>query len=270
MSPLVSVIVLNYRSPQAAVRCVLHLLEQSIAGQIEVIVVDNHSQDDSVGVLRNRLGHLSAVRIVETPRNVGFGGGCNLGARFARGEFLLINNPDKLLQRDGIETLLRRMREDKRIGIIGPKLLYSDGSVRPSARAFPSPLDVIAKRSFLSVLLPGRMARYLQNGAEDEPERRVDWVVGGCFLISKDLFFSLGGFDESFFLFFEDTDLCRRVIQTGRSVIYYPRVAAADRIARLSEGGILTLLCTPTGRAHVRSALHYFAKWGVGVPQMSA
>lgn len=264
MSPLVSVIVLNYRCPEATVRCVQHLLRQSVASDMEILVVDNHSGDDSIGVFRNRFREFPSVRIIEAPKNLGFGGGCNLGARAARGQYLLINNPDKLLEDSGIRKLVEKMENDDAIGMIGPALVHADGTVRSSARAFPRPVDVVAKRSMLSKIFPGSLDRYLQRKAPSV-ERPVDWVVGGCFLIRRDFFLSLDGFDERFFLFFEDIDLCRRVGASGKIVLYMPSVTALDRKSRLSEGGLRMLLLSRVGRAHVKSALQYFAKWGMGV-----
>ena len=133
--PVVSVIILNYRCPEATVRCVRHLLAQSVASEIEILVVDNHSGDDSIGVFRNRFGEFPSVRIIEAPRNLGFGGGCNLGARAARGQFLLINNPDKLLEDGGIGKLIERMENDDTIGIIGPALVHADGTLTDSEAA---------------------------------------------------------------------------------------------------------------------------------------
>ena len=259
--PQVSALVLNYRNPESAVQCVRGLLSQSVAGSMEVIVIDNHSQDDSVGVLRNRLDAEPSVRIVETPENRGFGYGLNVGARSAWGEYLLINTPDKRLPADGVERLLAALRDDPGCGIIAPKLLHADGTRRLSIRAFPRMIDILSRRSVLRKLFPGSQRRYLMLDADPEKPSEVDWVVGGCFLIRKDLFESLRGFDERFFLFFEDTDLCRRVRAAGKSVRYYPAVAATDKRNRLSGERFLDLLLKRTGRIHVMSAAKYFWKW---------
>lgn len=265
-SPLVSAVVLNYRSPQQAVACVQNLLAQSFAGRMEVVVVENHSEDDSIGVLRNRCLRDPRVRIVESPRNGGFGSGYNLGIRHARGRYVLINNPDKILEPRGVEKFAAKLQGDPSIGILAPKLVHGDGTLRYSARAFPRPLDVVAKRTFLARFFPGRIARYLQTREDPSRERDVDWVVGGCLFMERDFFLSLGGFDDNFFLFFEDTDLCRRCLEGGKRVVYLPDVVASDRKRRLSEGGMLTLLLTRVGRAHIGSGLKYFAKWGVRPP----
>jgi len=281
MAPLVSVIVLTYRTPEYAVKCVQALLAQTIlrlrsrsgpealqgrmAGQVadrmEVIVVDNHSEDDSIGVLRNRLRHFPQVRVVESAVNRGYGRGNNFGASFARGEYLLIINPDNELPPDAVERFVRILEADPTIGILAPALVFGDGSVRDSARAFPTLFDVLVKRTALRRLFPRRMRRYLRADAPPAALADVDWVVGACLFLRLDFFRQLGGFDERFFLFFEDMDLCRRCRIAGKRVVYASSIVARDRKDRLSGEGVLSLLWKRTGRAHIASALRYFWKW---------
>lgn len=258
----VSALVLNYRSPRATVVCVQALLAQTLhAGELEVIIVDNHSDTEAVQWLRNAFRNEQRVRIVETAKNLGFGQGYAQGAALARGDFLLINNPDKVLPKDGVERLLAIVEGHPDIGIVAPKLVHDDGTVRSSARAFPRPLDVIAKRTALGRLFPQRVRHYLQEDAPSDTLRDSDWVVGGCFLIPRNLFEELQGFDDRFFLFFEDIDLCRRVWEKGRRVVYAPDIVATDRKRRLSEGGVFELFTSTIGRIHIQSALRYFRKW---------
>lgn len=259
--PTVSVIILNYRAPALTVQSVQALQKQSIASDTEIIVVDNHSNDDSIGTLRNRLSSFSTVRIVESPKNTGYGRGNTLGAELATGKYLLICNPDNVLEPMGLERMVQTMEKDPTIGILAPKLVHEDGSVRHSSRSFPSFLDVFVKRTFLKSLFPGRMRKFLQQ-TQHELLTDVDWVVGACFLIRKQDFELLGGFDPRFFLFFEDTDLCRRMWNTGKRVVYDPTVTATDRKQRLSGDGFLSIFFTKTGRIHLISAFKYFWKWG--------
>lgn len=259
--PLVSVLILNYRSPEATVRCAEQFVAQTMAGEIEILVIDNHSDDDSVGVLRNRLSKYPQVRIIETPRNNGFGYGYNTGARYATGEYLLINNPDKMMPNDGLELLITGMTSDTDIGILAPKLVHPDGTYRTSIRRFPHLIDILSRRSFLGSLFPGALRRYLMLDADMEQEQDVDWVVGGCFCIPRSLFEEIGGFDERFFLFFEDTDICRRVRHRGKRVVYTPKVACTDRKNRLSGQSFWDLFFKKTGRIHILSAFKYFRKW---------
>ncbi|MDP7476911.1 MAG: glycosyltransferase family 2 protein [Candidatus Peribacteraceae bacterium] len=260
-TPLVSVLILNYRTPQVAVTCVQQLQKQSTIDQIEIIVIDNHSLDDSIGVLRNQLSEYANVRVIETPNNDGFGYGYNTGAKYAHGEYLLFNNPAKRLPIDGVEKLVNKMESDESIGILAPKLMHGDGTQRSSARAFPNAFDVVIKRSFLKHIFPNRYNRYLQLDFDSNLERDVEWVIGGSFIIRRDLFEIVGRFDERFFLFFEDTDLCQKVQREGKRIVYFPEVVASDRKRRLSDMPLFRLPFNQIGRAHMKSAVQYFWKW---------
>ncbi len=262
MKPLVTAIILNFRAPQLTVGCVMALQKQTIAQQMEVLVIDNHSEDDSIGVLRNRLSHFTNVHIVETPLNLGYGKGNNYAARLAHGEYLLICNPDNILEPTALERMVHELEHDPTIGILAPRLVHEDGTVRDSSRAFPSLLDVFVKRTFLRAIFPERMRRFLKS-THQRVRTDVDWVVGACFLIRRTDFQLLGGFDPRFFLFFEDTDLCRRIGKTGKRVVYDPSIIATDRKQRLSGEGFWTIFFSKTGRIHLVSAVKYFWKWTV-------
>lgn len=232
-----------------------------MADRMEILVVDNHSDDDSTGILRSRLGAVSGVRILEARCNDGFGAGYGIGIAQACGTYVLINNPVKKLFPHSLQLMVDALEQDPTIGIVAPKLIHDDGTVRLSARNFPSPLDVIIKRTFLRKWFRGRMNRYLQMDKSPDERRDTDWVIGGCFLMRTELLRSIGGFDPRFFLFFEDIDLCRRCWNAGKRVVYLPEATATDRKQRLSEGSAMTLLSTPVGRAHIASAVKYFRKW---------
>lgn len=258
----VTAVILNYRTPKDAWACAESLLRQTMAERMEVLLVDNDSEDDSIQYLRNRARGKAGVRVLESARNIGYGRGNQMAIAQAGGAHLLIINPDNTLEPHAVETMLKAMEAHPDIGILAPKLLHEDGTVRESARRFPSPLDVLVKRSFLKRLFPGNLRRYLRQDANDGKIQDVDWVVGACMLIRKDAYDRLGGFDPRFFLFFEDTDLCRRMRAEGLRVAYMPSVTATDRKKRLSEGGFLSLFRKKTARIHLVSAMRYFAKWG--------
>ncbi|TSC57106.1 MAG: glycosyl transferase family protein [Candidatus Peregrinibacteria bacterium Greene0416_62] len=289
--PLVSAIVLTYRSPKDTLVCVRALLSQSIGDRLEVIVVDNHSDTDSIGILRIQLPNDPRVRIIETKQNLGYGKGNNFGAQYAVGEYLLIINPDNVLPPDALEKMVAVMERDLTIGVLAPKLVFPSGEVRDSARAFPSFADVFIKRTALKYLFPGRIAAYTQSHAlsggrglvmhggrgiacnaptdasEKQPtrnaptSREVDWAAGACLLLRRSFYEELGGFDPRFFLFFEDIDICRRTWGKGKRVVFDASITVADREHRLSEGGVVTLLTKRTVRWHLMSALKYFWKW---------
>lgn len=269
-TPLISAIILNYRNPQYTVQCAHNLLRQTIANEMEILVVDNHSCDDSIGVLRNRLGKIPNLRIIETPENLGFGGGNNFGEKHARGKYILILNPDTEPEADSLERLLELIEKDETIGIIAPKLEFKDKSVRDSFRRFPSAFDFIIKRTFLRHLMHDRLNRYLRRSIHPTETCDVEWVVGAFMLLRRSLYEALGGFDERYFLFLEDTDICRRCWEKGFRVVFSPQTKASDSKQRLSGDGFLPIILTKTGRIHVMSALKYFWKWhGKPLPNTS-
>ena len=265
--PLVSAIVLTYRSPRDTLVCVRALLSQTMGDRLEVIVVDNHSESDSIGILRTQLPKDPRVRVVETPRNLGYGKGNTFGTRTATGEYLLIVNPDNVLPPDALERMVERLESDPSIGILAPKLVFPSGTVRDSARSFPSFADVFIKRTVLKYLFPKRIAAYTRTGegGDSHPVTSamadVDWVAGACLFLRRSLYEELGGFDPRFFLFFEDIDLCRRTWAAGKRVVYDPSIIVADREHRLSEGGVITIFTKRTVRWHLMSAVKYFWKW---------
>ena len=261
MPPLISAIVLNYRMPEDTLRCVAALQAQTIAGEMEIIVVDNHSQDGSMRTLRTLLGPGKRIQILETPTNLGYGRGNNLAVERAQGRFLLIVNPDTVLEPDAARCMVTFLEAHPDVGIVGPQLVFADGRIRDSFRTFPTPTDIFIKRTFLRFLFPKRMSEYLQWNENPHLTRDVDWVVGACLCMRRSLFQELGGFDPRFFLFFEDTDLCRRCWAVQKRVVYLPAAKAQDSAHRLSSGGFLTIVWKKTVRIHLRSALTYFWKW---------
>jgi hypothetical protein len=260
-SPPLSAIVLNFGTPKETAQCIRALLRQTIISHMEILLIDNHSDDESIQWIRNMFRNEPQVRILETNRNLGYGQGNQAAIKQAGGDFLLIINPDNELEPDGAEKMIKAMEADPSIGLLAPSLVHSDGTVRDSVRAFPTPFDIFIKRTLLRYFFQERLEHYLQHGQDPSKVRGVDWIAGACFLIKRSFYEEIGGFDPRFFLFFEDTDLCRRIWAVKKRVVYDPRVTATDRKHRLSQGGILTFFTKWTVRTHLRSAVRYFWKW---------
>lgn len=201
------------------------------------------------------------VKIVLAHGNLGYGKGNNLGVSVASGDFILIINPDNRLENDALENMMKYLEANPSIGVLGPQLVFPDGSIRDSYRTFPDIFDIIIKRTPLKYIFKKRIQKYLQWNENPHAVRDVDWLCGACLLMRQSLYQELGGFDERFFLFFEDCDLCRRVWDKGLRVVYFPRAKAHDNEQRLSAGGVLSILTKKTMRAHVASAIKYFWKW---------
>jgi GT2 family glycosyltransferase len=209
---LVHAVIVSYRSAETLRGCVEPLAAMP---HVAVTVVDNDSPDDSVATIED-LG----VDIVRSSRNGGFSYGCNLGAARAQAPFLLFLNPDARIDPAALAALVDALRSDPGAGLAGPRLLEPGDELAFSLRRFPRTSTTFAQALFLHRLWP--LADWSDELVRDEAayshDGPVDWVSGACMLIRRDLFEAIGGFDERFFLYCEDTDLCRRVWDSGHSV----------------------------------------------------
>lgn len=217
VEPAVSAVVVNYNAADHLVACVESLLEDGVE---EVVVVDNASVDGSERVL---VESGLAARFLPTGRNLGYGGGANVGIRATVGEMVLVCNPDLVVEPGLVATLSSALVADPRLAIVGPRILTPDGALYPSARTFPALGDAVG-HAFLGVVAPGNRwsARYKMLGWDHSEASRVDWVSGACFLVRRQAMEELGGFDESYFMYSEDVDLCWRAWRAGWRVAYEP------------------------------------------------
>ena len=156
--------------------------------------------------------------------------------------------------------------KNRPIGILGPKLIYADGVVQDSCRRFPRLIDLIAKRTILGRLpfLRKRVREYMMGDFDHEKICEPDWITGAAMLIPKKLFKKVGGFDERYFLFMEDVDLCKKVRAAGYKIVYYPQAKINHYHQRLSAGGLHKLLTKKVFWHHVASMIKYFWKWRKG------
>ncbi|MCC5603687.1 glycosyltransferase family 2 protein [Nostoc favosum] len=216
----VSIILVNYNGADVLIDC-LNSLEKFIPkDNCEIILVDNNSQDNSIDIVDNKF---PGIKLIKLPKNVGFGAGNNAGAKVAKGEFLLLLNTDTILTNKILPHLIELMSVNQDVGVIGTKLIFPDGSFQISF----SP-EIGIKGEF--------KAKKLHNNAENKSDfniiekdfqdiKEVDIVVGAAFFIRANLFNLVGGFDEKFFMYFEDSDLCQRVRNEGYKIIYTPHIS---------------------------------------------
>jgi hypothetical protein len=184
----------------------------------EIIVVDNGSGDDTAGVL---VRDFPSVKLIRFETNLGFARACNLAAKQAQGAFLLLLNSDARPQPDALALAIEWMRAHSDCAVAGAQLLNADGSRQNSIANFPTLATELLNKSLLRRLFPGWFP-----GKEHPFAGPVDveTVVGAFMLIRKDIWDRLGGLDERFFFFFEETDFCLRVRQAGKQVMHLPDV----------------------------------------------
>ena len=210
----VAVVIVNYRS-YPELRTCLAALERNATGTA-VVVVDQESDTAAGDSIEASFPH---VQLLRRPGNQGFAAGVNRGAREAHAPYLLLLNPDTIVEPNLCAWLADWLDAHPEVGVAGPRLRNDDGTIQASARRFPDCTTAIAGRSsWLTRALPGnRLSRrnLLALDAAATAPLEVDWVSGACMMIRRDAFDAVGGMDEGFFLYWEDADFCRRVARAG-------------------------------------------------------
>lgn len=225
-----SVVIVNYASWPLVSRCVESLNETGYE-DFEVVVVDN----DRVEPPELR----SPARMIRNPENAGFARACNQGIAASSGEYVVLINPDTLVEREFFTSLEEFLAENPQAGVIGPRIVDGDGGLQLSARRevnFVSGL--FGRTSLLTRLFPRSTFVKKQFPAVTELTRPtpVDWVSGACMVIRRRALEEIGGLDERFFMYFEDADLCRRARESGWSVYYLPRVEVVHQTGGSTRG----------------------------------
>lgn len=222
MKPLVSVIVVSYNTRDYTVKSMESALKSKgfNDGEIEVIMVDNNSPDDTVAYTKK---HLPQVRVIANSDNRGFGGGNNQGAEIAKGKYLLLLNPDAFLEKDSLRIMVDIMEEREDIVSVGPQLRFADGSMQQSAGYLPTPLRVMAwmwwldKLPLIKKLFP--TPYHVFDLDWHKKDHYPQWLMGACVLFRRAEFLSAGGFDDKIFMYAEEVELYRRLNESlGKKV----------------------------------------------------
>lgn len=215
----IAAVVVTYESGSALARCASDLAS---AGVAELVVVDNGSGDGSVDEARTCA---PTMEVLAPGRNLGFGAGVNRGVAATTSPLILVCNPDLKVPDGALAALATAVDADPRRAAAGPLIRTPTGDRYPSARHFPSLVDA-AGHAVLGLFRPNnRFTRSYQRAELDVSgagTTSVDWVSGACFLIRRQAFEAVGGFDESYFMYAEDVDLCWRLGRAGWSVVYEP------------------------------------------------
>ncbi len=240
-----SILIISYNTREMTVACVRSVFEQAEADGFEVIVLDNASTDGSAEALAREFG--DRIRLIALTDNLGFAGGNNEAAKHARGEYLLLLNPDTLVLDHAIDHLLDFARASSEAGIWGGRTVFADGSLNPascwrratawSMACQASGLARVFRRS--AIFNPEAYG-----GWDRDSERTVDIVSGCFFLIRRELWETLGGFDLTYFMYGEEADLCLRARKHGikpmvtpeATIVHYGGASEkvrADKIVRL-------------------------------------
>jgi N-acetylglucosaminyl-diphospho-decaprenol L-rhamnosyltransferase len=255
ISSEVSAVVVSFNSAADLPDCLRSLRSEGVA---DVVVVDNASADSSVEVVRRADPE---ARVVQTGANLGFGSAANRGVAVTTGDHILILNPDTVVEPGTVKALSEALDRDSGLAAVGPRLENVDGSLYPSVRRFPD-LTVAFGHAFLGLIWPRNPAtrRYrMLDWDHDQAAAEVDWVSGACFLVRRTAFDMVGGFDEAYFMYVEDVDLCWRLGQAGWRIGYEP----GGRVVH-ALGGSSRLVPYRMIAEHHRSLLRFVSKSSAG------
>ncbi len=217
----ISIIILSYNTKDLTLRCI-ETIFQFVKEDFEIIVVDNASDDGSVESIKKLKS--SNVKIIVNDSNVGFAKGCNIGAKHAKGEYLLFLNSDTEFTEEGVLSRLIKLFENKKVAAAGGLMLNSDNSYQRSFGSFYT-LPHVAKMLFL-----GEKSELALQKLSTIQE--TDWVSGGFMVVKKEAFEKVDGFDEGYFMYVEDVDICYRLRKVGYIVVVDPLA----RILHVGQG----------------------------------
>jgi len=230
--PALSIVIVNWNGGKYLSRCLASVYEQGL--DVEVILVDNASTDGSAQKAKERFPEINLLQLDE---NKGYSVGCNVGVKDAKGEFILLLNPDVILLPHCLSRLLEFARANPSAGAIAPKLLNPEGSIQPSIRGFPYPLSLIFLP--LSYLFPSNrtLSAYRMTFLSYQEIAEVEQPMSSCLLLRRRAYEELEGMDERFPLYFNDVDFLYRMKKKGWKIFFLPQAKAVHFL-----GGSTSLL----------------------------
>ncbi len=202
-------IILNWNTCGLLEKCLQSLTDLTETLPFEVVVVDNASSDHSREMVKAKY---PAVRLIENPVNLGFGAGNNVAAPQTQGRYLLFLNSDTVVMENALSGIVAYADSRPEVGIVGAKLLNEDGSLQFSCRTYPNLMTGFFRNTPLGRLFPGNKfaSDYLMQDWDHASPRDVDWVSGAALMLRRTLYDQIGAFDEDYFMYCEDVDLCYR------------------------------------------------------------
>lgn len=247
VQPTLSVVLVTRDTCWLTCQALESLYAESKETAVEVVVVDNGSADGTLEIVEKRFPQVQTIRFT---RNAGFAKAANEGARRTTGRYLLFLNSDVYLLPGSISCALAWMEKLPSCGVVGAQLYHEDGRPQNSIAPFPNFLTELLGRSLVRRLFPS-----FYRGKERRPTQPlpVDSIIGAFFLVRREVWEKLGGFDEGFFFFLEETDFCRRAWDAGYAVYHLPEVAVRHR-----QGATAKQWELPARIEYWRSRYRYF------------
>jgi GT2 family glycosyltransferase len=215
--------IVNYNTKKNLKLCIDSIFQNPPRCDYRVVIMDNNSKDGSKNFLKKI--REKNIKIILSKKNIGFGAACNRIAKTQNSSYILFLNPDVEIKKNSIDKLLNFLKKNEKVGLVTGKLLFPNGSLQLSCRKFPTILRVLfGRESVLRKIFPNNAVsrEFLMTDFDYNKVQYPDCVRGAVMLFKTEVFKKIGGFDEKFFLFFEDTDICLRLRKMGDEIVYLP------------------------------------------------
>lgn len=257
-----SIIVTHYNTPELLQLCLKSLKAAAADLSHEILVLDSQSRDETAEMIKS---DWPEARFFPFKENTGYAKIVNVGLREAKGDYLIVLNADLMPEKDSLSKMLDYLSANPGVGLLGPQLLNFNGTVQDSCFRFHRPVTILYRRTFWGRTEAGarELARFVMKDVDKRSIQEADWLLGAALMLRREALKDVGPMDERFFLYFEDTDWCRRFREKGWRVIYFPDARMHHYHARLSKktSGLADLFFNKYTWIHIASAVKYFWKY---------
>ncbi|MFN8575916.1 MAG: glycosyltransferase family 2 protein [Candidatus Sericytochromatia bacterium] len=254
-----SLIIVNWNGAKLIDKCLESIEKTCNISMFEVIILDNDSKEDDIILIEgftNKYNRLN-LNIIKNGENLGFGKACNIGAKSAKGKYLVFVNPDTILIEDSIKILIDDLKNENNVALVAPKIIDEQLNTSLSPSVFPNILNRIIGGE--SLIRFARILKFKKIGfiyINLDEASYPDWIVGAFFILPKKIFSDIGGFDENIFMYWDEIDLCKKIITSGYKVKYNP----STKVIHIG-GGTSKAVPQLTIERQMQSEFYFFKKW---------
>ena len=262
MTPELSIVICSFKNPHLLGLCIDSIKKNVVNIDYELIVADGQTGEETHDLMREKFPDIT---FLSNKENLGFGELVRQGLGAAKGEYFFVINVDIIIKDEAANILLKYLKQNPDVGIVGPKLVNFDNSVQNSCFRFYSPLTIVYRRTILGRFGFARkhLDCFLMKKEQEKGEPiEADWIMGSAMMTSRQAVEKVGVMDKRFFMYFEDVDWCWRFWKKGYKVVYNPTAKVFHYHGKqsASENVLSSMLLNKYSRIHISSAIKYFTK----------